>query len=212
MNYMALIPARGGSKGIPGKNIKPFCGIPLIQWSINQARAVGLPVYVSTDSEDVARVSEGAKIIHRPSNLSCDDSPMICVIQHAFSTIGDVDWIVLLQPTNPLRYSTDIPSVMKIVSDNKDVKNLIVCTAYKSSYYTAEGHYPTSGHRRQDDDRLFVTGLVYCFSFQSLYCWPAEVNVKFHVVPKWQSHELDEPDDWPIAEYLFKEKICLTQG
>jgi CMP-N,N'-diacetyllegionaminic acid synthase len=216
MKHACLIPARGGSKGIPGKNIKDFCGKPLIVWSIEQAMASGVfgdEIYVSTDDSKIRREAEktGAKIVDRPARISTDESPMIAVLQHA-NGIMDADYITLLQPTNPLRMSSDILGVITGVSQNKSMKNLIVCSVYEHSYYRFEDYSPIKGHCRQSNKQYCVSGLVYCFSADSLYCWPAVAKTQFHQIHRWQAHELDEPEDWKICEYLFREKIlCSSQ-
>ena len=108
INIIVIIPARGGSKGIPGKNIKNFEGKPLISHSIEYAQDSELinQIYVSTDDEQIAHISKtaGAKIIKRPSELATDTSTTESAIKHALNNIDKrPDIIVLLQPTSPLR-------------------------------------------------------------------------------------------------------------
>lgn len=113
---LGLIPARGGSKGLPGKNLRPFCGKPLIKWTIDAARGSGLfeMVVVSTDDDAIAAVSveAGAEVLMRPSALAEDTSPMMDVVMHALDTIeaasGQFTHVMLLQPTSPLRAAQDI--------------------------------------------------------------------------------------------------------
>jgi N-acylneuraminate cytidylyltransferase len=105
---IAIIPARGGSKRLPNKNILMLGQIPLLAHSINYAKANNQiidEVYVSTNDETIKRIALqfGAKVIDRPDSISGDFEPTITTLQHALSSISDVDNIVLLQPTNPLR-------------------------------------------------------------------------------------------------------------
>jgi len=114
---LALIPARGGSKGLPGKNIKPLLGKPLIAWTIEQAKASKYVdrVVVSTDDDEIAEVAirYGAEVpFLRPKELARDDSPTIDAILHALDFFSDkgerFDLLALLEPTSPLRDSEDI--------------------------------------------------------------------------------------------------------
>lgn len=107
----AVIPARGGSKRLPRKNVLPFAGRPLLAWSIAAAKAapsVG-EVWVSTDDEEIASVAEshGAGVIYRPAELAADSSSTLDVIVHALGWLRDaqqaVGAVMTLQPTNPLR-------------------------------------------------------------------------------------------------------------
>ncbi len=101
---IALIPARGGSKRIPGKNIKSLGGKPLVCWSIETALALKLPCYVSTDSRVIAEISQkaGAQVIQRPAELATDTATDAGVIIHANSTLN-ADLLVYLRPTTPFR-------------------------------------------------------------------------------------------------------------
>ncbi|MDE6234372.1 MAG: acylneuraminate cytidylyltransferase family protein [Muribaculaceae bacterium] len=118
MNYLYLIPARGGSKGIPGKNIKPLAGVPLIGHSIRHALDAGAPVddvVVTTDSEEIARVAReyGASVpFMRPAELASDTASSRDAILHAVDALHDAgrdyDAVVLLQPTSPFRRPDDI--------------------------------------------------------------------------------------------------------
>ena len=118
LNIIAIIPARGGSKGIPGKNIKNFEGKPLISHSIEYAQDGKLinEIYVSTDDEQIAHISKtaGAKIIKRPLELATDTSTTESAIKHALNNIDNLpDIIVLLQPTSPLRTVNDIDEAIE---------------------------------------------------------------------------------------------------
>lgn len=114
---MAIIPARGGSKGVPRKNIAMLAGKPLIWYTITAALecpSLG-EVMVSTEDEEIGRVSKecGAVVIHRPEALAADDTPTLPVLQHAVTTLEHArgsafDTVVVLQPTSPLRIAEDI--------------------------------------------------------------------------------------------------------
>lgn len=113
---VAVIPARGGSKGLPGKNIMPMFGHPLIAWTIAQAKTSGIfdAIVVSTDSEDIALVAHryGALTCRRPPELATDTSLVKDAVRHCVGRLepwfGTPDYLFLLQPTSPLREPSDI--------------------------------------------------------------------------------------------------------
>lgn len=126
-NVLAVIPARGGSKGIPGKNIKAFCGKPLIVHSIEAALNCSLitRTVVSTDDDSIARVAKanGAHVIKRPAELAVDTSLVIDAIRHAVLKVEeegeDVDIVLLLEPTSPFRRKQDLEKCVQILLENK---------------------------------------------------------------------------------------------
>ncbi len=122
---LALIPARGGSKGVPRKNIRDVGGRPLISYSIESALAIGKDfhrVIVSTDDPEIAEISKkfGAEVpFIRPNNLGGDKIPMLPVIKHAIQFVEEqdnikLDWVFLLQPTAPMRSSGDIQAAINL--------------------------------------------------------------------------------------------------
>ncbi len=119
MTLIALIPARGGSKGIPRKNIKSFSGKPLLQWSVECALRADCfdQVVVSTDDLEIADVAKscGADVpFLRPSELASDISPGVAPVLHALNCLPHVTDILLLQPTSPLRSTADIQNILAI--------------------------------------------------------------------------------------------------
>lgn len=122
---IAIIPARGGSKRIPQKNILNFEGDPLIAYSINYAKAnsnIIDEVYVSTNDTKIKEVAlnYGAKVIDRPESISGDFEPTITTLQHAVNTVeDDISTVILLQPTNPLRPKNLLKEAYQYYCDNK---------------------------------------------------------------------------------------------
>jgi CMP-N,N'-diacetyllegionaminic acid synthase len=123
-NVLGLIPARGGSKGVPRKNIRLLCGKPLLQYTAESALAARhlARVILSSDDEEVAKVGErcGLQVpFLRPAHLAQDDTPMLPVIQHALNWFASRDErfaaVCLLQPTNPLRRSEDIDGCIEML-------------------------------------------------------------------------------------------------
>jgi len=118
---VSIIPARGGSKGVPRKNIKLLAGKPLLYYSINPSLNSELVnhTFVSTDDEEIATIAKelGAKVIPRPTELAADTTPDLPVLKHAIEYLEKndikVDLIVFLRPTQPLRTVEDIDNVIK---------------------------------------------------------------------------------------------------
>jgi CMP-N,N'-diacetyllegionaminic acid synthase len=126
-NILAIIPARGGSKGIPGKNIKQFAGKPLIVHSIETSLKCPLVTrtVVSTDDDKIAEISKahGAQVINRPDELATDTSLPIDAIRYTVRKVEEegeaVDIVILLEPTSPFRRMEDIENCLQVLLDNK---------------------------------------------------------------------------------------------
>ena len=152
MDFLGIIPARGGSKGVSRKNIKPICGHPLIAWTIGAALKSNLldKVVVSTEDEEIAAISQayGAVVLPRPNELARDETISRDVIEHALTSYDAVN-SVLLQATSPVRSPGLID---RVINDFKK--------APWDSMSTGSSHplYPPHGveHRRQDIEYVFV--------------------------------------------------------
>ena len=118
---MALVPARGGSRAIPRKNLAPLGGRPLIAWTLDVARdsATVTRTVVSTDDAEIAAVARevGAEVLERPLELAGDETPMAEVIAHASERLGVPDTLVLLQPTSPLRRAEHVDAAVRLLRD-----------------------------------------------------------------------------------------------
>ena len=225
MITIATICARGGSKGLPGKNILPLAGRPLIAHSI--AFALAHPaidaVYVSTDDADIARIAERAGAIVpylRPAELARDDTPKLPVIEHLVAHLeagGDtVDRIVDLQPTSPLRALEDLDACLAL-SANAD----LVLTAYDcgfNPYFNLVEQQPDGTVRiskgdglttaRQAAPRAFgLNGSIYVWRRAALHRAAAHglwsVAVRAHIMPASRSVDIDTADDFALAEWLY---------
>lgn len=224
MKTLYLIPARGGSKGIPGKNIKHFLGKPLICHTIDQARSAGAvdeDICVSTDSGEIRKIVEeyGLKVpFLRPEELATDTAGTYGVILHALDWYAangiDYDRVVLLQTTSPLRRPEDILGAVGMWKPGIDMV-VSVCEAATNPYYNAfeadadgnlhiskgDGHYT----RRQDAPKVWeYNGAVYVMDSGSLRRMPmSEFPVRRpFVMPADRSVDLDTPSDWIRAEQL----------
>jgi CMP-N,N'-diacetyllegionaminic acid synthase len=112
---LGLIPARGGSKGIPRKNLSPVAGKPLLGWTVDAARTARelTRVVVSTDDDEIAETA-GVEVLRRPAALAADETPMAPVIRHAIGELSP-DIVVLLQPTSPLRRGEHVDAAVRLL-------------------------------------------------------------------------------------------------
>ena len=143
MKILAVIPARGGSKGIKNKNLVTFNGKPLIYWTINAAKKSKLisKIVVSTDSTAIKKFSEkvGIKIDKlRPKSLSKDNSPTIDVIHYELEKINKKkffpDYVITLQPTSPLRNEFHIDKAIRMICKDKNADSLVSCVKIPHNY------------------------------------------------------------------------------
>jgi CMP-N,N'-diacetyllegionaminic acid synthase len=230
MSFLGLICARGGSKGIPRKNVKDICGQPLIAYSIQAAQQSTLlsDIVVSTDDQEIADValSYGASVpFMRPAELASDKALQIDAIIHAVETLAaqgkPYDYVVLLQPTCPLRDGADIDgAITKFKEEQADtlisvteVAGYHPSTMYRKNEEAGLSPYITSdksGVLRQNFDQLWWrNGAIYILSVdvmkqrRSLY---GDKVVGFEM-PAEKSANIDEPLDWTIAECLLRQKL-----
>lgn len=230
MKPLFIIPARGGSKGIPHKNIKPLGGRPLIAHSIALAldvsRRMGLDrsnVLVSTDSAEIAAVAAeaGAPTTYlRPAELATDKAGSREVMLHAADWARsqgiDFDCILLLQPTSPFRTAADVEGVLALYQARKPDMAVSVKAASANPYYNcfetgADGSLHVSKGdglltRRQDAPQAWeFNGAVYAINPESLRAMPmGDFPVRLpYEMPAERSVDLDTPLDWTIAEELL---------
>ena len=118
MDVLGLIPARGGSKGVPRKNLAEVAGKPLLAWTVEAARAASelTRIVVSTDDDEIA-AEAGVEVLRRPAELAADDTPMLDVVRHAVSELGP-DVVVLLQPTSPLRRAEHVDAAVRLLLES----------------------------------------------------------------------------------------------
>lgn len=175
-SVLAVIPARGGSKGVPGKNIRVAGGKPLIAWTIEAARSarrVGRTI-VSTDDGGIAEVARlyGADVpFMRDAHLAGDTTPTIDVVLDAIERCPGFEWVVLLQPTSPLRTPGDIDAAIDLCATSGAQSCVSVTAAKESPYwmFTLEGQnrlkplFPdVRASRRQDLPEVYVlNGAIY---------------------------------------------------
>jgi N-acylneuraminate cytidylyltransferase/CMP-N,N'-diacetyllegionaminic acid synthase len=229
-SVLAIIPARGGSKGLPRKNIVSLCGKPLIAWPIQAAKQSAYvdKVVVSTDDSEIADMArqEGAEVpFLRPSELATDTATSISVIEHVIDFLsgqGDqFDYCVFLEPTSPLTEADDVNKALHTLNLKREIADAIVgVSRVISSHpvfdvtidsnglirpFLANGF--SSPTRRQDLNKLY-------FFEGSLYISDTAVLLKqerfYHertlayVVPKWKAFEIDDIVDFICVEAIMK--------
>jgi N-acylneuraminate cytidylyltransferase len=215
MKTIAIIPARGGSKRLPEKNIKLLNGIPLLAHSILYAQKQNFieAVYVSTNDVEIKKVALdfGAKVIDRPAHLSGDSQPTVSALKHVIESIDDnVENIVLLQPTNPLRPQELLKDAFATYeSGNHDSLFTITRNHQKLGKITNDLFIPFNyeiGQRSQDLEPLFYeNGLLYITRSSlileniiiSKKAFPYEVNHIFATV------DIDTQEDFEYAGYVI---------
>lgn len=226
---LAIIPARGGSKGLPGKNIRPLLGKPLIAWSIEHAKNSEFvdEIFISTDSKDIADVAEmyGVRVPElRPAELAVDTAPSSAFIEYTINKYqkeGRIfDYFILLEPTSPLRETSDVDQSIKQLIDNPCYDSIVgVCKAEdvhpafmvkvgsKGELVPYEDSMKTL--RRQDlPDVFYFEGTIYvskCSAFIEKKSFYHDSTMPY-VVPKWKAPEVDDIIDFVTIEAIMKAK------
>ena len=228
MNILVVIPARGGSKGIPYKNIKPLNGKPLICYSIDVARQFTSDenICVTTDDDKIIEVVEnyGLKVpFKRPDYLATDTCGSSEVIQHAYQFYADkgvqYDAIVLLQPTSPFRKVEFIKEAVSLYDDSIDMVTSVrpsACNPYYDGFEENEdGLLQLSKGdgtiaRRQETPQVWQqNGSIYVINPKSLIDKGLGkfTRIKKYVMAELYSVDIDNPFDWEVAELVLSEKM-----
>lgn len=224
MKPVFVIPARGGSKGIPGKNIKPLCGKPLIAYSVEVARQLAddRDICVTTDDERIAQVVKNMGLdvpFMRPDYLATDGCGTYEVLLHAvkfYEELGrDYDTLVLLQPTSPMRTAEDVQAAIDAYTPDIDMVVTVTEAAsnpYYNCYETDENGflYISKGDgcytRRQDAPKAWeYNGAVYVINIESLKKGPLGgfKRRKMVEMSRERSVDLDTPLDWMVVEAIM---------
>lgn len=231
---LGIIPARGGSKGIPGKNIRLLNGKPLLYYSIHAAQMSGLVdrLILTTDSMEIAQVGKelGAEVpFIRPAKLARDDTPMLPVLEHVVNFVESGNWqadiILLFQPTAPLRQPEQIQAAVKMLTESKC--DSIVSVVQIPQHYSPDFAYKVEDGmlkpfldgggkvtRRQDTRPAYSRdGTIYAFwrdvliNKHNIYgddCRPL-------VIPNHLSCNLDTMEDWAQAETMILKQEQLHE-
>lgn len=226
MVTIAIIPARGGSKGIKRKNIKKLAGKPLIAYTIKEAKkSIKLDrIIVSTENEEIAKISKhlGAEVSIRPIELAQDETPMIDIVFHTINQLKDEYdkkiIIILLQPTSPLRTVIDIDNSIELFLNTPCNSLISVCEmthppywSYKINKGYIEPLFDKQSlmQRRQEYDKIYnPNGAIYISKYEALEKYKSflcEFTIPY-IMPTKRSIDIDDEIDFLLAEILLKKQ------
>ncbi|HZY31971.1 MAG TPA: acylneuraminate cytidylyltransferase family protein [Candidatus Methylomirabilis sp.] len=231
---VGLIPARGGSKVIPDKNILPVGGLPLIAWTIAAAKASKClhRVIVSTDSPTIGGIARehGAETpFLRPAALARDDTPGIEAVIHAVRWLDEHEGFrphcaIVLQPTSPLRTAQDIEAAIGLAKERQADAVVSVCEAHQHPYWmkrmTEDGRLsdmfsPSEGYtRRQDLPRTYsLNGAIYLVRREILLERRTFYTERTYgyIMPSERSLDIDTPWDLYLADLILKQRGCTVE-
>jgi CMP-N-acetylneuraminic acid synthetase len=220
---VVVVPARGGSKGIPRKNLKPFLGRPLLAWTVDVALEADVgPVLVSTEDAEIAEVARdaGAEVVERPAELAGDEVPTAPAVRHAVDGSG-AELVLVLEPTAPARLASHVRDALALLESSG--ADSVATVSEVPYHYTAEKQLrlgaggaltaadgrPVAAmtHRRQDVEPAYAfNGLVWGCRAEVLEgdtLWGERV-VGLVVDPRY-AIDLDRPEDWQPAEARMRE-------
>jgi CMP-N-acetylneuraminic acid synthetase len=212
VDVLGLIPARGGSKGIPRKNLAPLGGRPLLAWAVDAARGAGelTRVVVSTDDDEIAAVA-GVEVLRRPPELAADDTPMLEVVRHAVSELGP-DVVALLQPTSPFRRAEHVDACVRLLLESgADAVVSVVEVPHRfrpdSLMDVVDGRVVARGtaRTRQEKERVYARNgpAVLARRADRLGDDLYGGDVRPFVMSARDSLDVDDPDDLELAERLL---------
>lgn len=228
---ICLIPARGGSKRIPRKNIRSFCGKPMIAWSILAAKKSGCfdHVFVSTDSEEIAEVarSNGAEVpFMRSAHLADDHASTQDVICHALDWIAKQEWrcdaLCCLYATAPFVQSQDLHDALQLLMDSKSGTLVFTATSFPFPIQRAI-HLDDNGYSSMFYPECFASrsqDLIEAYHDAGQFYWATPVTwarvtnlfegMRPLVLPRWRVQDIDTEEDWLRAELLHQ--LLIQQG
>ena len=220
MNIVSIIPARGGSKGVPNKNKRLFLGHPLVAHSIMYSQSSNKisKTFVSTDDLEIMQISKkyGAEVIERPANISGDKSTTESAIEHAISSMEEKpDVIVLLQPTSPIRPKNSLDKALdSFITQKKDSLLSLSPTHnffWQLSDNIAKPHYdfmnrPMRQQMKQEDIRYIENGSLYIFNTNHFLKHSNRLggDIGYIIFDEDYSKEIDTEFDFIFLELLGK--------
>ncbi len=221
MNILAIIPARGGSKGIKNKNIRDFGGKPLIAHTIDHAKQSKqiTKIVVSTESQEIAEVAKqhGAEVpFLRPKEMAEDKSPIMDALVHMIENLDQrPDYIVLLQPTSPFRLPSDIDAALDLMFEREADAVVSVCQTEQLLFTKDErsrlslissNEFLKSSNRQELETTYKLDGcMIYGIKTDVLLEKKTFLvdGVVGYEIPRWRAIDLDEPEDFVVGEELF---------
>jgi len=208
LKVITLIPARGGSKAIPKKNIIDICGKPLITYAIEASiKSDSSETWVSTDDDEIAKISReyGAKVIKRPDKIATDNATSESALLHFADQVKDFDIIIFLQATCPFVIDADINDALMLMEKFDSV--ISVSKFDQFLWVGSKATYDLNNRkRRQNREQTFVeTGSLFATTRQNLLRSQNRISGKigFVEVPKWRSIDIDTYEDLELARKIM---------
>ena len=220
-NFLAVIPARGGSKRLPGKNILDLCGKPIIAWSIEAGLNSSYidKVVVSSDDDDILDTAKRfkAEIIKRPKQLASDTASSFDVVKHAIDNLESYDYVVLLQPTSPLRNYQHIDKAIEFLEEKNADSVISVCETDHSPLWsnTLDDNLSMSSFikndvlnkRSQDLKKYYrLNGAIYICKIDKLIQEKGfflKKNIFAYKMNRENSIDIDEEIDFKMCELIL---------
>lgn len=231
---LGLIPARGGSKGLPGKNVMEICNKPLIAWTIEKAKKSAFldMVLVSTDDPHISTIAKeyGAYVpFLRPAELAVDTATTLAVVEHALAYMKNTEnseffYIVLLEPTSPLREDDDIDNMLEKLDQNEDVFDSLISVGEVSEHPSFMkrlvgeqidrfcNELQLTGRRQDNDPAYFPYGVGYVVKSASLLQEKTFYTSRctYYPVKRYQNYEIDDLYDFICVENVMKHEWGLS--
>ncbi len=223
---LAFIPVRGGSKSIPLKNIKPFCGKPLVCWNLEALESCDLvdEIIVATDSDDIWRVVESknynkTRLYRRSAENACDtastESVMLEYIKHAKLNANDV--FMLVQATSPLTQTKHFTEALQKYT-NGEYDSILTCVRNYRFFWNEDGtsmnyDFKNRPRRQNFGGMLMENGAFYINTVNNILLNGNRLsgNIGIYEMPEYTAAEIDEPDDWVVLESLMQRHVLSKQ-
>jgi CMP-N-acetylneuraminic acid synthetase len=214
MDILCVIPARGGSKRVPNKNMAEVGGRPMLWWTIQAALGAGFRPWVSSEDEailDYANSIGGVRPLRRPLELAADASSTESVLLHALGSAERKPWVMTLPPTSPLRTAATIQKVLE--TPRGDAEALMTVTDYRGDLWQRCGNYLTrlqaSAPRRQqereplweENSAVYLTNTMSLYTSQSVLGYGNVIGVPISRQEAW---DVNDPLDLLVADALLK--------
>lgn len=227
MQTIAFIPVRGGSKSIPLKNIKPFCGKPLVCWNIEALEACPLvdEIIVATDSNEIEKVVLAGnytktRVYRRSAENACDTASTESVmleylkkVESQESRVESEDIFMLVQATSPLTQTQHFREALQLYAEG-EYDSMLTCVRNKRFFWNADGtsmnyDYRHRPRRQEFDGMLMENGAFYINTVGNIIASGNRLSGKIGIyeMPEYTAFEIDEPDDWEVMENLKRRHV-----
>jgi CMP-N,N'-diacetyllegionaminic acid synthase len=208
---VTLIPARGGSKGIPKKNIVDINGKPLIAYAIEASiKSHSNETWVSTEDDEIAITAKkyGARVLRRPEEIATDNATSESVLLHFTKEVNDFDILIFLQATCPFVQNSDINNALILMEDNDSV--ISVSKFDQMLWMGSKAMYDVKNRQRRQnlEQRYVETGSIFATTKAGLLRSKNRINGKvgFLEVPKWRSIDIDTYEDLELVRKIMNSR------